>query len=252
MADLAENGGETVLTAGTVIAATAGGSSPATARLTVLAGRCFIRQEENDLPMLVSPTRLTLPGRNGVFSGCLVGNTALLAAGVMLRLALSSLCAVEAVRGAFDIPTEDNKTGFISVSAWSLMVFILLYQGFSSCGVMLLFHADRVWEVLLGLAALASVVGMPFVGLRMIRSVVDENKAKHAMDPKKSCWTGLLGTGEWVSLWESSVERYGCLFQQYLPKAVFFLFVFECSLSLCFAFIEAVYVETWVQCGYKK
>ncbi|KAJ9446833.1 hypothetical protein DIPPA_24710 [Diplonema papillatum] len=170
----------------------------------------------------------------------------------MLRLALSSSCAMEAIQSAFGIPTEDSKTGFISVSAWSLMLFTLLYQGFSTCGVVLLFHADRVWEVLLGLAALASVVVMPFIGLRMIRSVVNENKAKYAIDPKKSCWTGLLGTGEWVSLRESSVERYGCLFQQYLPKAVFFLFVFECSLSLCFAFILAVYVETWVQCGYKK
>ncbi|KAJ9446824.1 hypothetical protein DIPPA_24715 [Diplonema papillatum] len=252
MADLKESGGESALTVGTVMAATAGGTSLAAARLSVLTGRCFIREEKNDLSILLSPTRLTLSGRNGGLTGCLVGNTALLIAGVMLRLALSSLCGVEVIRDVFGIPIEDHKTGFITVSAWSLMLFALLYQGFSTCGVVLLFHADGVWEALLGLAALASVVVVPFIGLRMIRSVVDEIKAKHVIDPKKSCWTWLLGPGEWVSLRESSVERYGCLFQQYLPTAVFFFFVFECSLSLCFAFIEAVYVETWVQCGYKK
>ncbi|KAJ9458144.1 hypothetical protein DIPPA_33613 [Diplonema papillatum] len=252
MADLKENGGEEVLIAGTAAGAVAGGSSPGTARLTVLTGRCFIRQEENDLSFLVSPTRLTLSGRNGDLSGCLVGNTALLIAGVVLHLVLSLLCGVAVIRRMFVALTEDRDSKFISRSAWSLMLFALLYQGFCSCGVVLLFHADSVSEVILGIAALASVVVMPFIGLRMIRSVVDENRATYVLDPKSTRWTWVLGAGEWVSLRESSVEQFGCLFQQYLPRTVFFLFIFECSLSLCFACIEAVYVETWVQCGYKK
>ncbi|KAJ9455679.1 hypothetical protein DIPPA_19586 [Diplonema papillatum] len=237
------NGGSKATTAVVVLAAV-GTGPPMTAGLLVLSSaRCFA--DDRDISFVLSPTQLRLPGESGSLSGCIVGNAAVLVAAMLLHVSVSGFLGFAESRHCLEILAKVNSFlvgALISFSAWSLLIFLVLYQGFSTCGILLLLHVGGIEDVVLVAASVVSLLVAPIIGLKIIQSVVPKREAVHVIDPVPSRWNWFIGRGEWVSAKKNSVERYGSLFQQHAPQAVFFTFIFGCFLSFFFAAIYSVNV----------
>ncbi|KAJ9441925.1 hypothetical protein DIPPA_31855 [Diplonema papillatum] len=250
----AAGGGKASAVASALSVAGTGASASFSAGILALSSAtCF--GDARELSFVLSPTQLKLPGPNGPHSGCIVGNAGIIAAAMLLRLAVSGILGFAAVQRCLNACADANTTmvsALISFSAWWLFIFSVLYQGFCTCGMLLMLHAEGVEEALLAFAAVVSVLVAPIAGLKIIQSVVPTRKAVHVVDPVPSWWNWCIGKGEWVSLSENSVERYGSLFQHHDPEAVFYSLVYGCFLSVCFAAIYSVETTSWTQCGYKK
>ncbi|KAJ9467857.1 hypothetical protein DIPPA_20240 [Diplonema papillatum] len=231
-------------------------------RLAILGAGCS-DTPATSLPFAMHPTGLKFSGKNGIFVGCLAGNTAIVLsvslAHVLLTFAVARLGS--AIGGKLDgalLLGSTSRDGILSVQgllrfpAWSLFFFFLLYQGFSACGAALLFSPEALWEVLLGLAAAFVTCGFPLANVRLVRSIVADRDTVFVKDPNTPRWLQVfIGAGEWVPVNAHVVNRFGTLFTRYVPRGVYFTSV-ECFLSLCLACIDVVPTSSLLQCGHKR
>ncbi|KAJ9442378.1 Alpha-L-arabinofuranosidase C [Diplonema papillatum] len=233
----------------------------AASRLPLLAGACM---HDNELSFVMSPTQMDLGDEHGLYTGCVNGNMAVVLAVTVLHaifafVSMKTKSLQNVLGGGENVDGVLSVFGLVAVPAWSLLFFILLYQGFASCGSVLLFYPNNASECILGLISVLATLAFPAYVLWTVRNIVSStgdavfvndtnNEEDGAVGGLKIAF---LGHGEWIPLHHVPVDRFGYLFMAYLPRAWFFLAV-ECVLAVTLAIIDAIKAHTWTGCGNKK
>ncbi|KAJ9468283.1 hypothetical protein DIPPA_16123 [Diplonema papillatum] len=239
-------------------AASAGGAAALGAgRLALLMSGGCSDGAPFDPPFNLHPTRWDLGGANGRAAGCVAGNAAVLlaAAAVHFSLSLLLLRTTFLERCVLKAPVDCvlRAQGLLRFPSWSLFAFVVLYQGFASCGAQLLLAGSQsTGEFFLAVLALGLAGGFPVLALRLVSWLVAEQAVRYEKDPAtppRFLW--LLGDSEWIPLQPYAINRFGALFVRLTPEGVRFLAV-ECALALCLGLLEAVPTAGLIQCAHKR
>ncbi|KAJ9461833.1 hypothetical protein DIPPA_22624 [Diplonema papillatum] len=194
---------------------------------------------------ILHPTRLTLPGSLGGVAGCVIGNGCVVA-------------VVAALHAAFFFWNKKSAklrlAGVPLPPAYAIFTFLVLYQGFVSCGAALILRGPSAVYVFVGTVSLFLSVTFPFALHGAVSYAVDQGLAVYAWDAETSPHMGwLIGKYEWVPGGQASddVYRFGAVFVRFTPKNAKFTSV-ECVALLIMASLSAIAVEDPVACGHKQ
>ncbi|KAJ9461835.1 hypothetical protein DIPPA_22622 [Diplonema papillatum] len=197
-----------------------------------------------DPGVILHPTRLYLPSAFGGVAGCIVGN-------ICVILALASIHAV------FDVCVQRSsallRTSRIPLPpSYAVFAFLILYQGFASCGAALILRGPSVMYVLFGIASLVLSLAFPFAVHRVVFYLASEGLVVYANDAETSpraAW--FIGRSEWVpGKGSRDLYRFGCLFVRFTEGNASFLAV-ECMALLIMASLSPITVEDHTACGHK-
>ncbi|KAJ9464794.1 hypothetical protein DIPPA_32501 [Diplonema papillatum] len=146
-----------------------------------------------------------------------------------------------------------SAQGMLRFPAMTLFVFVALYQGFAYCGGTLVFHAQSLLELFLGACALTATAAFPIANYFIISK--NAHTVSYTRDPDTVSWLAhfIVGPAEWIDVQNKScfANRYGTMFQRFVPKAMIFMSV-ECFLSLAIGLISSIGAKNQAQCGHKK
>eukprot|EP01062_Namystynia_karyoxenos_P046833 TRINITY_DN3521_c0_g1_i2.p2 TRINITY_DN3521_c0_g1~~TRINITY_DN3521_c0_g1_i2.p2 ORF type:complete len:1011 (+),score=159.22 TRINITY_DN3521_c0_g1_i2:2873-5905(+) len=185
-------------------------------RLTAVTEGCKptvdAHEEDPELALLFHPTGVRIPGSaSPALAGCIVMNTAIIAGAALLAFAASA--ALQRAKGL----KWWEAQGMLRVPTGPVMVAVVLLQGPVFAAAHLLRRADGAADALLALAGIAAGLSLPLLILRAGR--LSQEQAVYKLDPKAAkgfarIW---LGPGEWLSIRNLRVERWGAAFRAVLP-----------------------------------
>eukprot|EP01062_Namystynia_karyoxenos_P010004 TRINITY_DN13548_c0_g2_i1.p1 TRINITY_DN13548_c0_g2~~TRINITY_DN13548_c0_g2_i1.p1 ORF type:complete len:1648 (+),score=271.41 TRINITY_DN13548_c0_g2_i1:71-4945(+) len=210
--------GGTADTAGA--AALVAASAPAAAqagRLTVVTQGCSVREQngtapDEELPMIFHPTGVEVAGtEHPVLVGCIVANSAIIAAVTVLAYAASAGAARVLGREVWQVQ------GMLRVPTVPVLCAAVLSQGPVYAAAKLLRSVTASVDVTIGGFGILLGAGLPLLVLRYGR--LSQEAAVYKLDPNahRGCARAWLGPGEWLSLRRAQVERWGVAFRAMLP-----------------------------------
>eukprot|EP01063_Lacrimia_lanifica_P026845 TRINITY_DN3686_c0_g1_i1.p1 TRINITY_DN3686_c0_g1~~TRINITY_DN3686_c0_g1_i1.p1 ORF type:complete len:674 (+),score=188.91 TRINITY_DN3686_c0_g1_i1:267-2024(+) len=238
-------------TSGALVAALSGGAPGALPLLAVL-GECNEDGEARKFPLPLHPTQLEVGG--SVAMGVVVGN--LFTVGGVLALGYAAGVAGPRLMPAYF--SYGDAHGLTAFPSGPLLVFQVLYAGFSMGAMHLVLNARGAADACVGASAVALALGVPYACFRRVQAGIPSEGYFLRYDevlpaPLRRWQWFLVGEGEWVSRSKHHMfmQRWSSMVRQYTAAAPWF-FAIDLAGTFALAAMNAPEVDGMVGCGHVK
>ena len=227
-----------------VASATVGVGAASAARLVLASQRCTLAGS-GELPPLLHPLRFTVWGSSA--AGAAVGNLGAFAALVLVGRLL--VCVLRR-------PSEQKDIqAVLRFPSFPLLVFLVLYQGASYAGLLLIVQMERPRLLSLGIGCTAVCLSVPFYLFTALNTGVT-TRAVYLPEPTRQgrpFVRFLAGPGEWVSTVAGNdwACRYSSLVRSYRRGVVSFS-ALEFAASFALSATLAMKTPNLQACGHAR
>ena len=204
-------------------------------------------RSHDQLPFNLHPTRLSIGDTDLSFHvGAIIGNIFVITLGFTLVHLV--VCTLLKRLPCLPLRNTMEVQGFLRFPAVTMFLFFFLLQGTSLAAARLAFSGGSY--ALLGAGTFLMCLGFMGAVYWILQSV--HKQALYYQDETVTpCQSYFVGEGEWLSLSNNFIDRFGVMFRRFAPHATKFV-LYDMSLSVGMSLASAVKAKTMKECGHKR